>query len=54
MQRAQRGRSGPIRSGRLCDADGIQASGDGTYLLVTADGARQSLDQGVDVLAYAG
>jgi hypothetical protein len=26
VQRAQRGRSGPIRSGRLCDADGIRAS----------------------------
>jgi hypothetical protein len=27
VQRAQRGRSGPIRSGRLCDADGLRASG---------------------------
>src|SRR3954469_8390484 len=27
VQRDQRGRSGPIRSGRLCDADGIRASG---------------------------
>jgi hypothetical protein len=26
VQRAQRGRSAPIRSGRLCDADRIRAS----------------------------